>query len=195
MASKKRACCVAAALVATVLCGTPALAQQTLTLSYKLDVKRDAVQPAPALFTRCAGFNWVASVGACGRDLLARIAPVAERLAKAVPLPGDTDTASTAPAPAAETTLAGTDAAPPARLEAPELPLGLTPPDTTRTLRPVTASSRAPDLLLRLGSRHRIKSNEEGALEGGRFLDTTYQSHLYNNGHKALGVELLVPFQ
>jgi hypothetical protein len=56
-------------------------------------------------------------------------------------------------------------------------------------------SSRTADLLLKFGSKHRLRSSEEGGWDWYRFTDTTYQTHLQNNGHKALGVELLVPFQ
>ena len=49
-------------------------------------------------------------------------------------------------------------------------------------------SSRSADLSLRIGSKHRFKNEES-------FTDTVYQNHVSNNGHKAVGVELLVPFQ
>ena len=67
----KKACFAAALLAPSCWLATSAGAQ-SLALSYKLDVNANTVQPAPAV-SRCAGFNWVTSMGSCGRDLLARL--------------------------------------------------------------------------------------------------------------------------
>jgi hypothetical protein len=125
--------------------------------------------------------------------LLARIAPITERVTKALPFVGSAAAPSESAVPAtfapAETTA-----------KAEELPTLLPPPAEARAVRTgnresVISSSRTADLLLRFGSSHRFKANDESASEWSRFSDTTYQTHLQNNGHKALGLELLVPFQ
>ena len=153
-----------AALIACVFVASPVAAQQSLALSYKLDVGADGVQTTAPLVNPCAGFNWAALAG-CGRELLARIAPARERPVGSVPAADDAASREAAAS------------APPAPAES------------------VPLRSRAADLMLRLGSKHRFKATEDSGAEWYRFSDTTYQTHLQNNGHKALGVELLVPFQ
>lgn len=176
-----------------VLAASPLYAQQSLSLSYKLDVRTDTAPPVPAV-NRCAGFQW-ASLAGCGRDLLAKIGPLAERAVKAVSFSRDgaitaDATGSTSAAPAESVAM-----------RADELPtLGGGAPEQ-RYVRAaggreaLIGSSRTADLLLKFGSKHRLRSSEEGGWDWYRFNDTTYQTHLQNNGHKALGVELLVPFQ
>lgn len=183
----------ALAVSSFVLAASPLYAQQSLSLSYKLDVRTDTAPPVPAV-NRCAGFQW-ASLAGCGRDLLAKIGPLAERAVKAVSLSRDgaitaDATGSTSAAPAENVAM-----------RADELPtLGGGVPEQ-RYVRAaggreaLIGSSRTADLLLKFGSKHRLRSSEEGGWDWYRFNDTTYQTHLQNNGHKALGVELLVPFQ
>lgn len=183
----------ALAASASLMAAAPLCAQQSLSLSYKLDVRAEAAQPVAAV-NRCAGFHW-ASLAGCGRDLLARIAPLAERAVRAVSPSTDgavivDATGSTSAASVENVAMRGDD-----------LPmLGGGAPEQ-RYVRAaggreaLIGSSRTADLLLKFGSKHRLRSSEEGGWDWYRFNDTTYQTHLQNNGHKALGVELLVPFQ
>ena len=52
-------------------------------------------------------------------------------------------------------------------------------------------STRTADILFRLGSKYRANANDDAY----KFTDANYESHVQNNGHKAVRVELLVPFQ
>ena len=190
--------------LAAVCCGvagvlaTHAYAQQSapLALSYGLEARGEAAKPAPALVTRCTGFNWMAAVNACGRELLSRIAPAGEAISRAVVSSSDTP-------PAGWMVMGVAPAEPaPARSDSEPLALGATSAAAeSRYVRSaggretLIGSSRTADLLLRVGSRTRIKNNEESGWDTSRFNDTGYQTHLQNNGHKALGVELHVPFQ
>jgi hypothetical protein len=192
MKIRKRISLGAVVLILSATVAAPAAAQQSLALSYKLGVNAEDVQPGASTANRCDGFSWVA-LASCGRDLLARIAPITERVTKALPFVASAAAAPESAAPAssvpAETT-ARTD----------ELPALLPPPAEARTVRTgnresVIGSSRTADLLLRFGSSHRFKSNDDSGSEWSRFSDTTYQTHLENKGHKALGLELFVPFQ
>jgi hypothetical protein len=55
------------------------------------------------------------------------------------------------------------------------------------------ANAKAVDLLFRFGSKYRLRSADDG-WELYKFTDPAYESRLQNN-LKALGVELLFPFQ
>jgi hypothetical protein len=142
---------------------------QSLALTYKLEARSDTGQHAPGAVNRCAGFNWMTSIGACGRELLTRISqPVtADGLYSggAVFEPAEVAGVPDLPSPGA---------------------LALEP-----RLRSAGGSTRMPDVLFRLGSRYRANSNDDAY----KFTDANYESHVHNNGHKAVRVELLVPFQ
>ena len=188
-ASTKKTCCIAATLAAASFCAASALAQQPLSLSYNLDVRSDPVQSAPSLVNRCSGFQWVGSIGTCGRELLASIGPAAERLTKSVvtAVPGEGEGATTHAAAPVEVG--------PTRLEPAESASAAEPRYRGLPGRETLIGSRTADLLLRLGSMYRFRNNEEAGWDSHRFTDTTYQSHLQNKGYKALGLELHVPFQ
>jgi hypothetical protein len=55
------------------------------------------------------------------------------------------------------------------------------------------ASLKTVDLMLRLGSKYRLKSAEDG-WEVYKFTDSPYESR-FQNTIKAIAVELLIPFQ
>jgi len=165
--------CVIGALLALSSAATPAHAQ--LAMSYKLDVGSETAQQTPAVINRCSGFNWMTSIGACGRELLTRVAPGARPEGGAMFEPG---------------VLAAL----------PDLP-ALGAPSPERLLRSaggmasLIGNSKTADLLLRFGSKYRLKNSEEGGWDWYRFTDTTYDNYVKTNGHKAVGVELFVPFQ
>jgi hypothetical protein len=80
----------------------------------------------------------------------------------------------------------------------PELPLLGSPGVDARLLRAgakeaLTGSVRTVDLMFRFGSKYRLRSADDG-WELYKFTDPAYESRLQNN-LKALGVELLFPFQ
>lgn len=158
---------------ALLACAIPAHAQ--LSMSYKLDVRSDRAEQQADVVSRCAGVNWMTSIGACGRELFTRIASGVRAEGSAMLEPAAAFVA-----------------------ELPEL--GGTARDL-RIFRPgggreaLLATSKTADLLLRLGSKYRVRSSEEGGWEYYRFTDANYESHVKANAHKAVGVELLVPFQ
>ena len=168
-----------AVLAAAVAAAVVPASAQSLALTYKLDARPYAGEHAPEAINRCAGFNWMTSIGACGRELFGRVAP--QRAAEGI------YTRSNAFDPTDVTAV-------------PDLPsLGANAPDPR--VRPaggrdaLIGSTRSADLLLRLGSKHRSKGSEESGWDVYKFTDMKYETHVQNNGHKALGVELLVPFQ
>lgn len=167
--------CTAAFVCASVFVPHLAAAQASLSLSYSLAGPPAAVPLKTAAMPRCDGLNWVASIAACGREW---VSTLAERV-------------SVAPAVVARTAREA------AEIDLPEL--GDAPPEP-RSLRAgggreaLLGKSGTADVLVRIGSRYRFRNAEEGGWEYYRFTDTTYQTHLHNKGHKALGLELLVPF-
>ncbi len=190
----------AGALAASLLFPGSIFAQQ---MTYQLlGIKAEEAPATPAPANRCAALNWMSSIGACGRDLLAKIAPRAERTAHAEPLePGVSTVAATGATSDIPVSRVATESPAPrsealAAIESPAP--GPREPGYVRStsVRDAQAgSSRSPDLLLRIGSKHRFRGNEEAGWDWYRFSDTVYQNHVQNNGHKAVGVELMVPFQ
>src|SRR5688572_22421011 len=73
---RKTRCCSALLIAPLCVLAAPAAAQ-SLALSHKLEIKSDSGQQAASVVQRCTGLSWLTSLGACGRDLLARIAPTA----------------------------------------------------------------------------------------------------------------------
>ena len=163
-----KAYCVAGIVAA--LSGAGPAAAQSLSMSYDLASRSAPARETALPIARCAGFNWLTSLEACGRDLVARI----------VPSRGDASPSHYS---------AGSD-----------LP-DLGSPGPERSLRSsggreaLIGNAKAPDILLRLGSKVRMRTNEEGNWEWYKFTDVNYEQHVRNNPLKAVGVELLVPFQ
>ena len=189
----KRFCFAVAACAGSLAFSAPALAQQPLALSYKLEPRAESPHTATPGANRCGGTNWLSTISACGRDFVVSLADrVTKQTIEGSPtLPGARWTNASAPMTEAPAQVS----------EVPALPaLGQTGPEP-RLIRSaggkeaLIGSSRSADLLLRLGSKHRFKSNDEGGWDWYRFSDASYNSHLQKNGHKAVGVELLVPFQ
>lgn len=175
MRSITRTLSVGAALAASLFVATSS-AHAQLALSYKLDVRAERGQQPEVSVNRCAGFNWVTSIGACGREVLTRITHSTRSEGLTTFEPATT----------------------PAGGELPDLGA---PERTPRFLRSgggkeaLLASSKTADLLLRFGSKFRLRNHEEGGWEYYRFTDTNYENHVKTRGHKAVGVELFVPFQ
>ena len=197
MNARKIMVCGAGALT-TVCLSLPAYAQQSqrpLSMTYQiLGINAEAAKPAPTVADRCSPLTWVASLGACGGSL-AEDTPQSARAARADAERQDAPLASARDA-LAPTRVASDPATPRSVSLAPvELPsLGSNPePRVARAAsgraETLLGSSRTADLLLRVGSKHRLRSNDES------FTDANYQAHVQNNSHKALGVELMVPFQ
>jgi len=142
---------------------------QSLALTYKLEARSDAGPHAPGAVNRCTGFDWMISIGVCGQKLLSRMSQPVTR--DGVPSGGAVfEPAEVAGMP--DLTSPGA--------------LALEP-----RLRSAGGSTRTPDVLFRLGSRYRANSNDDAY----KFTDANYETHVPNNGHKAVRVELLVPFQ
>src|SRR5687768_14669359 len=140
----KKMCCLGAAFAALLAFAIPAHAQ--LALSYKLDVGASRTEQTEIVVSPCAGFNWVTSIGACGRELFARVAHAgrADNLAVFEP------------------------AAVPWVAELPELGR---PEHEPRLLRSaggkaaLLGNSKTADLLFRFGSKFRLRGNEDGGWE------------------------------
>ncbi|HYC49235.1 MAG TPA: hypothetical protein VED01_27475 [Burkholderiales bacterium] len=162
---KLTTCCAAGVLAAAITSG-PAVAQ-SLALTYKLEPKSEPAREAAAPFGRCAGFNWLTALETCGKDLIARILP-----------------------PRSEAHFAPVTELPDLGTPAPHRFL-----KSSGGREALIGNARAPDFMLRLGSKYRFKSTEDGTWEWYRFHDITYESYIKNNSFKAVGVELLVPFQ
>lgn len=170
-------------------------AKRPLSMTYQLlGIKPETAKPAPTPANRCGALTWLASIRACGRDLLAKIAPRTERTAHRQADEGEDSSAaadsgvSTERRVAADPGVSRTDVVATVQLPA----LGSSENQAVRaapTREALLGTNRSADLLLRVGSRHRVNPNDES------FTDATYQAHLQNNGHKALGVELFLPFQ
>ena len=127
--------------------------------------------------SRCAGFNWMTSIGACGRELFARIS---------LPRIDGADSSGSVFEPSEVAAV-------------PDLPtLGTSAPRIIRSAsgkEAPTGNARSPDLTFRVGSKGRPRGSDDSGWDIYKFTDTTYETHVQNNGHKAVGVELLVPFQ
>ena len=174
MNRQKKICASAALFAAATGVAIPAF-PQSLALTYKLDPRAETLPQAPSTVNRCAGLNWMTSIGACGRELFARVAPLRSADSKAHALE-PTEVAAV-----------------------PDLPsLGVQPAEPRVRFvggrEAVIGSSRTADLMLRLGSKYR-SAVEDSGWNAYKFTDMNYESHVQNNGHKAVGVELLVPFQ
>lgn len=193
----------------TRLCGLGALAaclavpayaraeeqKRPLSMTYQLlGIKPEAAKPAPTAANRCAALTWVASIGACGRDLLAKIAPRIERTARAQ-ADGGEDSAGVADSSVSNERRVAADPAVSRSDTVATVQLPTLGSVESRVVRAapgrdaMLGNNRSADLLLRVGSKHRYSPNDES------FTDANSQAHMQNNAHKALGVELLVPFQ
>lgn len=187
--------CVLAACVAVPAYAQAEEQKRPLSMTYQLlGIKPEAAKPAPISANRCAALTWVSSIGACGRDLLAKIAPRTERTARAQ----DSEAEDSAGVADSSVSAARRVAADPAvsrshAVATVQLPtLGSAEPRAVHAASgrdALLGSNRSADLLLRVGAKHRYSPNDE------TFTDANYQAHVQNNAHKALGVELLVPFQ
>ena len=164
----KKMCCLGAAFAVLLAFAIPAHAQ--LALSYKLDVRASGTEQTEIVVSPCAGFNWVTAIGACGRELLSRVAHAGRTDNLAVFEPATVPSVSELP-----------DLGRSERWQR----MGVSN----------SGNSKTADLLFRFGSKLRQRGNEDGTSEWYRFSDTTYDSYVKQNGHKTVGVELHVPFQ
>ena len=172
--------CVAAALAVPALWLAPSAGAQGLALDYKLNVNSESAQPRAMSSNRCAGLNWLTSLGACGRDLLMRISSAARTEAEG-PSAADSPPTFEPALPNAELPNLGVP------LAEPVLRSG-------GGKEALVGNSKAVDVLFRFGSKYRLRSADEG-WEWYRFTDYAYENRRSNSLHKAVGVELLVPFQ
>lgn len=168
--------------------------KRPLAMTYQiLGIKAETAKPAPTAENRCAALTWVASIGACGRDLLAKILPGTERAARAPSSEQDDRAAVSDTGSSGERRVAADPGLPRSDVGTTvQLPTLGSPERAARTASTRDAllgSNRSADLLLRVGSKHRYNASDES------FTDANYQAHVQNNSHKTLGVELLVPFQ
>ena len=151
---------------------------QSLGLSYDLEVRRDSVERVALPSSQCSGLDWLNSFAPCARDgdpvLLSpaeeTTAAPAAGMRRVTVGPGGAAVPSAIPHQA----FAG-DGSPDSRLRSPN-------------------GTRTPDVSLRFGSKNRPLLADEGR-DGARFIDAPYESYVHSNAHKAIGLEVLVPFQ
>ena len=167
---KTRVAC--SALVIGVSCVTVPAGAQSLALSYDLGVRADLVARVALPADQCSGSDWLNAIALCARD----------REAAALSSPEDNAAASARGS--RRVSVGATGQAPAATI-----PQGLQAGED-----PLDGRRRTADVSLRLGSKNRLLSPEENR-DVGRFVDTPYERYLQNNAHKAIGLELLVPFQ
>jgi hypothetical protein len=163
-------------------------------MSLKLDpvtVAPPTPQVAPVV-DRCAGLTWAASLGVvCNSDTFAT-APA--RVAVAV-VPAASEATDSAPgqaapdedAPAAGATFSGSGLT--------TLGFGSTTGRLLRAAREIPAEAgKAFELLFRFASKYRLTSTGEG-WEVTKFKDVMSENRTQASGVKAVGVELMLPFQ
>lgn len=191
--------CVAAGLIAS--CGLPSgVYAQSLALSYGLNVKSDSTYGSVSTVDRCAGVRWSASLAPSCTFRLSSTSPFDAKngavpkfriseidgATKGLPVVGGASSAAPYPSSESSPMIA-------------ELPLLGSPAADTRLLRvaggkeALTGNVKTIDLMFRFGSKYRLRSGDEG-WELYKFSDLASGGRLESNV-KALGVELLVPFQ
>lgn len=193
---RPRAASIGAVLLAAL---SPVAGAQSLSLSYGLDPSSASEAPKPAPFVnRCSGLTWAVTLAAsCVADITtARVASaVASLRHEAAPPPAATADAA-ATRRVAVVGAYSADEASPRRYELPTLGS----PSESRVIRATggrddyIGSARNVDLNLRFGSKYRMRQGDEG-WEVYKYSDVTAENRLPSSGVKAVGVELLVPFQ
>ena len=197
-ASVKHGCCAAAALASSGLIAGPVSAQ-TLALSYRLEVESARASQLVTPVDRCAGRGhafiaaacsspgWKLSTNATVADTPpVRYVPAANAAAKDVAT-SDVDSRDTE-SPSPELTVTPLY----------ELPLLGSAEADARMPRlegskDLTGNFKTVDVNFRFGSRYRLTSADDG-WGPYKFTDVAYESRVQNN-MKALGLELLFPFQ
>jgi hypothetical protein len=167
---KKSKLACTALMIGVSWAAMPARAQ-SLALSYDMDVRRETVERVTLPNYQCSGSDWLSLIASCTRDREALSSPEESATAQASGIRRVTVGAAGHAAPAAIPHQA------------------LQTADDASDLR-----RRAADVSLRIGSKNRpIPTDESRDLP--RFVDTPYENYLQSNAHKAIGLELLVPFQ
>jgi hypothetical protein len=188
---------VGSAAVAIALSVAPAAAQ-SLSLTYNLDpVNAPQLPKASPIVNRCTGFTWAAALAtSCIAEMTAVrvINAVAAKRAE-----GSAAESAEQAAPRSPETAGAYADATPRRYELPTLGS----PSESRLIRAAggrddfVGNARSVDLNLRIRSKYRMRSGDEG-LEVYRFTDAPTENRLQQSnggGVRQVGVELLVPFQ
>jgi hypothetical protein len=166
----KNAC---SALVIGVNWATVPVDAQSLVLSYDLGVRRDVVERVALPADQCSGSDWLNAIASCARD------------GEAAALSSPEDSAAASTRGIRRVTVGAIGQATAAAIPHQALQAGEDALDGRR---------RTADVSLRFGSKNRLLSPEENR-DMARFVDAPYESYLHSNAHKAIGLELLVPFQ
>jgi hypothetical protein len=166
----KTAC---SALVIGVNWATVPADAQSLALSYDLGVRRDVVERVALPANQCSGSDWLNAIASCARD------------GEAAALSPPQDSAAASPRGIRRVTVGAIGQATAAAIPHQTLQAGEDALDGRR---------RTADVSLRFGSKNRLASPEENR-DMARFVDAPYESYVHSNAHKAIGLELLVPFQ
>jgi hypothetical protein len=166
-----------ATLLLLVACQVLPAAAQSLALTYELDVGRDGVERfAPGPYP-CAGSRWLTFVEVC------------ETSGESAAFAHASQTA--AQPDSRRASVGGAIMATPTAVPRETFQADAAAPDPR--LRP-SEVGRAADVSLRVGAQARSRSFEDAA-ELSPLKSRTYEGALQNNAHKALGLELLLPFQ
>jgi hypothetical protein len=198
MTIKPSLLCSTAALAASCTVFCAAAGAQSLAMSYNLDpVSADAPQKAPSLVDRCAGLTWATSLAArCNSGPFALLPPAPPAASvEAVPAVAEATDSAQRKADFAENVAAGGET-----FSGFSLPILGSAGTDARLLRAASAnevpaeSGKTLDLLFRFASKYRLSNTEEGWAVT-RFKDVTSENRTQASGVKAVGVELLFPFQ
>ena len=168
---------IACSALLIALGSTGVAAAQSLSLSYDVNVRRDGVERVLLPSDPCSGSDWSSSVVACTPADAASSSSQEDGTARGAGLRRVVVGAGAhaVPTPVPRQAFQAGDESLDPRLRG-------------------ASSSRAADVSLRLGSKNRPLSSEEGR-EQPRFVDAAYENYVHSNAHKALALELLVPFQ
>jgi hypothetical protein len=145
---------------------------ESLALTYALDVRKDAVEHVALPTRQCSGSDWLNAIAPCARDGAAALSSAEKN-------------ASVTAISERRVTVGAAGYAAPAAIPHEALQAGDDALDSRR---------RTSDVSLRLGSKNRLVSAEERR-DMPRFVDAPSESYVHSNAHKAIGLELLVPFQ
>lgn len=183
---------VLAAAAVPLLTGIAPAAAQSLALTYALG-ESGPVPARAGVAIPCLGPGWQMSPEGCRRELRARftaLLPGALPAEKGMP-PLEPETA---PVPG-EAAATGELRVQPAWRPAPTLPgLPIAAEPGPQAAGASGSRGGAGELVFRVGNSLRAFEREEAGAGGSRFTDLRYEAHRQSKGHKALGVELFVPF-
>ena len=166
-------------------------------MSYKLDPVTSPGSPkAPALVDRCSGLTWAASLAAaCGSAAFGSTIVARATASEPVVMRAEVPEAAVLQRRAEVLESASASAESFTGFALPTLGSGVNDGRLLRAAKEVPAEAgKTLDLLFRFASKYRLRNTDDG-WDVTRFKDVTSENRTQASGVKALGVELLFPFQ